>query len=253
MNNHQTRIWQIDIARGVAVIGMVIYHFLFDLEFIFRLPIGVSQIPLLLFARTVATLFILLVGISATIKFQKIKSKGIKKVVLSFGKKALRIFVYALIITGATSIVFPKETIIFGVLHFISLSLILLIPFLYLRSDVLIGVTGLLFISLGLLVSSITTTSPWLLFIGITQPSFSSFDYFPLLPWFGVVLLGLVLGRKYLQSTPDKNLTNRPYPKFGKILANLGRHSLPIYLWHQPILWSTLLLIDKMITYYYTM
>ena len=72
MDADRGRIWQVDFFRGVAVVGMVIYHFLFDLEFIFQLPIGVYRMPLSLLARTVASIFILIVGVSSAIKFERI-------------------------------------------------------------------------------------------------------------------------------------------------------------------------------------
>jgi uncharacterized membrane protein len=58
-------------------------------------------------------------------------------------------------------------------------------------------------------------------------------DYVPLLPWFGVVLLGMTLG-KYLH---NKGSIYRPIQSiWGRRLAGMGRHSLLIYMLHQPIL-----------------
>lgn len=245
MGTNQVRFWQLDAIRGLAVTGMVAYHFLFDLEYIFQIPIGVQQLPLLLLARTVAMIFILLVGFSSTINFEHLKSHGLRKVISAFVKKALAVFSYALIITLVTFFLFPEETIVFGILHFIALSLILLIPFLYLRPNKLVALVATIIFILGLLVPSVKTSQYWLIVLGFTSPSFSSLDYFPLFPWFGVALLGLVLGREYSHALQKLNASKKNPLFLYRIISKLGRYSLPVYLWHQPVLWTILLIIKN--------
>jgi uncharacterized membrane protein len=215
------RFWQIDFVRGVAITGMVFYHFLVDLEMIYSIPIGVYKIPVVLLARVVATIFILLVGVSGATKFEIIKDAGIKKVSLSFIKRAGIILFWAGIITVVTYIMFPNNFIFFGILHFIGVATILMVPFLYLKNNYLLGITVILFLGLGFVVPEI---------------KMSTFDYFPLIPWFGVVVLGIVAGRviKFNKS----NKTN--------LLAEMGQKSLLIYLLHQPILWGTLWIVKRM-------
>ncbi len=106
------RFWQIDIARGVAIIGMVLYHFLVDLEMIYGIPIGVYKMPVVLLARIVAITFIFLMGMSASIRFEK---SGDNR---WFVKRAINIGFWAGVISVVTYIIFPENYIYFGILHF---------------------------------------------------------------------------------------------------------------------------------------
>ena len=98
----------------------------------------------------------------------------------------------ALGITIVTYIFIGKGFIVFGVLHLIGLSLLLAYPFLRLeRANFLIG---LLFILLGVYFQTISVGFPWLLWLGLVPQDFYSVDYFPVFPWFGVILMGMGLG-----------------------------------------------------------
>lgn len=240
------RIWQIDAARGIAVVGMIIYHFLFDLEMLFHIPFRVYQFPVILLARFVATLFILLVGISSALKFNKLKSFETKKIIIEFIKTSMKILVYASIISLVTFLLFPGQTIIFGILHFIGLSLLLISPFLFLSSNMLL-IVGLFFIFLSFPIHTITTNNYYLLLFGIIPSTFRSLDYFPLFPWFGFVLFGLVIGRNYYRIDSFFNLSNYSPPSGSrKILEIFGRNSLFIYLLHQPVFLAILLFIKNL-------
>ncbi|RIK33561.1 MAG: hypothetical protein DCC55_34725, partial [Chloroflexi bacterium] len=60
---------------------------------------------------------------------------------------------------------------------------------------------------------------------------------FPLIPWFGVVLLGVFLGNTfYGQQGRLVPLPDWPAAPPARLLQFLGRHSLTIYLIHQPLL-----------------
>lgn len=229
---------------------MVAYHLLFDLEFLFGLPLRVTKSPLLLLARTVATLFILLLGVSAVIKFERIRSGGIKRVLYSFGKKALSISVYAMLITLVTYLIFPDSFIVFGILHFVALSLFLIIPFLYLRSISWVFLWSLIFLGSKYFLQNIKTTTNLFLPFGVTSYTFYSFDYFPLFPWFGIALIGTIIARTYfipqriyLQSLKVPN-------KIVSLVSLSGRHSLTIYLTHQPILFAVLSTIKSILIAY---
>lgn len=236
MSDSQNRFWQIDAARGLAIIGMVLYHFLVDLKMIFHIPIGVYQSPLVLFARLVAITFILLVGMSAAIRYEKVKTSGVKEVIKTFTKRSLYILLWAGVVTVVTFIMFREETIVMGILHFIGLSTMLVLPFFLLENRFLVVIAILSFL-LGIITPSINTTNYLLLPFGMVPKTFNSFDYFPLFPWFGVILIGVVLGRTFLkrQSVPA-TITPRQYI----FLTKIGQKSLPIYLLHQPALWLVL-------------
>ena len=93
-------------------------------------------------------------------------------------------------------------------------------------------VLGGIFILFGFYIKNFIVSYPWLVFLGLRFENFFTLDYFPLLPWFGVVLLGIYFGKLLYPKGKRRfniNLEN-------KYLSFLGRHSLIIYLLHQPIL-----------------
>ena len=100
-------------------------------------------------------------------------------------------------------------------------------------------VMGLCFLIEGVMVDSY-----WLIWLGVEYPGFSSVDYTPIIPWFGVILLGISAGHVLV---PQKGLLVR-LPKPWKasspvgVLTFLGRRSLIIYLLHQPLLFGCLYL-----------
>ncbi len=126
--------------------------------------------------------------------------------------------------------------IVFGILHLIGTSIILAYPFLRFRFLNLFA--GLAIIAAGwyLQTLDLTAESPWLLPLGVVPEGLFMPDYRPLLPWFGVVLLGVFAGN--LAYGGGKRIAGlswrRPSP--ARTLAFLGRYSLFIYLVHQPLL-----------------
>lgn len=231
------RFWEIDALRGMAVVMMIAFHLLFDLNYIAGYSILLASGFWLAFARTTLLIFLLLVGISLGISYSRIKdkmnAKGIRKKYL---KRGIKIFCYGLAITAVTFLAFPGNTIWFGVLHSIGISIILSIPLLsHKKLNIIIGLAVII---LGLILTQFTASFPWLLWLGLQPTNFYTFDYVPLLPWFGVVLLGVFAGKSiYEKRTPGR------MPPASRPLCFLGRHSLLIYLLHQPVLVGLLLLV----------
>ncbi len=90
-------------------------------------------------------------------------------------------------------------------------------------------------------VRSLRIDEPWLLWLGVRAPVGYMLDYRPMMPWFGVVLLGVVAGSA-LYSDGERRF---PWPvqiPFAPVrqLATVGRYSLAIYLLHQPLLLAVL-------------
>ena len=73
------RFWEIDFLRGIAIIMMVIYHIIFDLNFLNIYEINLHSTPLLLFLYPIGTLFLLLVGISLSISYSRVKQNLTKR------------------------------------------------------------------------------------------------------------------------------------------------------------------------------
>jgi len=231
----EKRFWEIDFLRGIAVIMMIIFHFLFDLVFFRGYNINVSSGLLLYFARMTAFIFIFLVGVSLTISYSRAIKKQKTNLFTKYLKRGAKIFSWGLAITLVTWLFFREEFIIFGVLHFIGLSIILAYPLIKYKWQNL--VLGVFFIVAGFFLSKLTFNFSWLMWLGFIPKYFCTLDYFPLLPWFGVVLIGLFFGNLLYKN-------NRRIFKIADLSKNyliiffsfLGRHSLFVYLVHQPAL-----------------
>ena len=224
------RLWEVDSARGIAIMMMVLSNFLFDLSLFAGCGWCYSGFWFY-FARATAVLFVLVAGISLALSF----SRG--REFPHFLKRGLRIFGYGLLITAVTLVLFPGSAIYFGVLHLIGLSIILAYPFL--RRKFLGLAAGIVFISLGLILEKIPVGFPWLVWFGLKYPGFFSLDYTPILPWLGVFLVGVFLGNFLFPQGKGTGSSNSVPIKF---LSKLGRNSLFIYLIHQPILVGIVLL-----------
>jgi len=125
--------------------------------------------------------------------------------------------------------------VVFGVLHLIGISIILSYPLM--TRPLLDFVLGSAAIFVGLLIRQFSFDSPWLLWLGFVPRHFYSVDYFPLLPWFGVVLVGIFLGNfLYPEGARRFSLPDPSARSPLKQICSTGRNSLSIYLIHQPIL-----------------
>jgi uncharacterized membrane protein len=234
----ESRLWEIDSARGVAILMMIVFHTVFDLSFFSIFPVDVATGFWRYFAYATATLFLLIVGISLVISHARAAARlsGIalaKKFVL----RGAGIFALGLLVTLATWLYLPEGYVIFGILHVIGIS-VMLSP-LFFRFRIFNVLWGLIFIAIGwFVISHISLPSPsaLLLPLGIHGPAFWSVDYTPVFPWTGVVLIGMGLGA-YLYAGGTRQFSLRPLPDLLEIpLSFLGRHSLVIYLVHQPLI-----------------
>ncbi|MDD1774330.1 MAG: DUF1624 domain-containing protein [Methanobacterium sp.] len=237
------RFWEIDFLRGIAVILMIIFHFLFDLSFFGILPLDLTSGILWFFPRLIAGIFIFLVGISLYLSYARSENLGTFKTSSEFFMKYLKrgvwIFSLGLFITLATWIFIPSEFIIFGILHFIGLAIILGYPLLKLNEKYryLNLFTGLILIISGIYLAGYTFNFQWLLWLGFIPQNLYTVDYFPLLPWLGVISMGIFMGSILYQNYKRKYvLPDLSRYSSIKIFTFLGRHSLIIYFIHQPIL-----------------
>lgn len=250
------RFWEIDALRGTAILMMVSFHTIFDLQYFAGWNFEVSTGFWLYFARLTAGIFVFLVGISLAISMQRteenLKKNPEKKLERNsknlFWKKYLKrgagIFSLGLIITLFTGLIFPENTIFFGILHLIGLT-IMISPAFYKKnwSGLLLGLGA---ISTGFILHNLRFSFTWLLWLGVIPTGFSSFDYTPLLPWAGLVLLGLWCGERIYRN----GKRSFGFPEYGlvfpfNLLSFLGRHSLLIYFLHQPLIFAGIILFCK--------
>lgn len=231
------RFWEIDSLRGIAIILMVISNFITDIIYFKIYEPGALGTFWTLLAYATATAFITLVGISLTLSGAQTKGSVWKTNL----KRGLMILSWGLIITAVTYRFMESGYIVFGVLHFIGVAVMIAAPFL--KYEKLNLWLGLALIALGSIIRSFAVDSSWLLWIGLTPNGFYSVDYFPLIPWFGIVLIGIFLGNRFYPNGKRILPIGENESRTAKILSYLGRNSLKIYLIHQPILIGLILLI----------
>ncbi len=227
------RFWEVDAARGVAILMMVVYHLAYDLDTFGGYPIESTSGLWAWFADATASAFLFLVGVSLAISYARATGSGGNL----FGKyllRGLRILGYAMALT-AVSLILGMGVIAFGILHVIALSIILVYPLLRFRWLNL--ALGLAVVAAGawMMAADVSSQSPWLLPLGVVPENLAMPDYRPLLPWFGVVLLGLFAGN-LLYGAGKRPPVASGAPAPARPLIPLGRNSLLIYLVHQPVL-----------------
>jgi len=234
----ESRLWEIDVTRGVAILMMIVFHTVFDLSFFAIFPVDVATGFWRYFAYATATLFLLVVGISLVISHDRaaVKLSGLM-LAKKFLVRGAGIFALGLLVTIATWLYLPEGYVIFGILHLIGVS-VMLSP-LFFRFRAWNIPAGILCILIGwFVVSRISLPSPSVLLLplGIHAPAFWSVDYTPLFPWLGVVLIGMGTGA-FLYAGATRHFTLKSLPElFVRPLSFLGRHSLVIYLVHQPVI-----------------
>ncbi len=227
------RIALFDVLRGVALLAMAVYHFAFDLEMFGLTNLGgVSEHPLwVVFARAIAGNFLALVGVSLYLAHgQGIRWGG-------FLRRLAMIVAAAAAITVLSYFFDPEAMIWFGILHCIALSSVIGLAFLRLPLPVVLIAAALCFVAPYVLTAPVFK-SPTLLWLVLTDEPLPSNDYNPLLPWFGAVLIGIAIARIVLPfARAGGNWAKwQPDALVTRTLALAGRHSLLVYLVHQPIL-----------------
>ena len=123
-----------------------------------------------------------------------------------------------------------------GILHLIGVSIILAYPFLRYRFANLCLGLSLVAAGVYMRIEGLSAQSLWLLPFGVVPENLVMPDYRPLLPWFGVVLLGVFAGNVVYGGGRRPALFAGKAPAVARPLLPLGRNSLFVYLIHQPIL-----------------
>jgi uncharacterized membrane protein len=241
--HHSTRFIELDILRGCAIISMIFLHVLWDLDYfnLVSLNQGIYQ-----YNKLVPMLFFILMGICLAITFARKQTTSKGTMVAHLVRRGLWIFNLGMVITVVTVIFMPDRPIFFGVLHCIGLSIILSIPFLKFKSLNVVFASMVLFA--GFILGFYYVENPTIgqLIIGLHQGDIARYtiDYFPLLPWFGVSLLGIALGNwLYPNGIRRFSLPDLSQYKPMSLFSWLGKHSLLVYLLHQPIIAGVLALV----------
>jgi uncharacterized membrane protein len=231
------RLLLIDALRGIAIAMMVAFHFCFDLSYFGLADFNFYEDSFWLNARTlILSSFLFLVGVSLVLATRS----GL--ILTRYLRRLGYLLAAALLVSVATWWMFAERFVFFGVLHFIALASVL--GLLFVRAGWLNLVLGV-----ALILAANRYQSPWFdepgrRWIGLMTHKPPTEDYVPLLPWFGVVLLGIFAGPAM------RRLARRWQPRSAASpldwLAFAGRHSLLIYLLHQPMLMGALVLYTRL-------
>lgn len=222
------RIWELDALRGGNLIYMMAFHFLYDITWLFPLLHWREPAWYLALGRVSSVLFILISGICVTLGRRSVR-RGLT--VLGGGLIITAVTV-ALALTGLCD---ESIIIYFGILHCLGICM-LLWPLVRKCPGWLLILLGLGLWGLGKYLDTLTVNTFWLVPLGLLPRGFASSDYFPLVLNFGIFLMGAGLGRYLYAHHSTRFPRVRETGPVVRFLSFLGRHSLLIYLLHQPIL-----------------
>ncbi|MCJ2138195.1 DUF1624 domain-containing protein [Methylobacterium sp. J-026] len=225
----------IDAARATALVAMASYHGLWDLGYLRLTTENYALTPAgHRAAETIAGSFLILVGIGLVL----MNGRGLR--LRPTLMRLARIGGAAALVTLGTWIAFPDAYVFFGILHCIALSSVLALPFLFVPVPIT-ALAAALVLSAPHLMHAAVLDAPALFFLGLGSVTPRTNDYVPLFPWFGLVLAGIVLGRVGLPRLAGSRLGAwSPRSALGRGATFAGRHSLAVYLIHQPVLLALL-------------
>ena len=221
------RIWELDALRGLFILCVMFIHLMYDMTDLYGI-IELEYPALYLFIQQWGgVLFLLISGICVTLGSRCIR-------------RGILVFLCGLVISAVTAGMYflgmadSGVIIYFGVLHCLGVCMLLWPLFRKLPNWVLAAI-GVILAVTGLLLSRVYLSHNWLMPLGLVSPQFISADYFPLLPHFGFFLLGAFLGRTLYRK--QQSLLPKVNPEILPIrfLRLCGKHSLWLYLLHQPV------------------
>ena len=241
MAKRSGRIYFLDEMRGVALIGMIIYHTAYDLYAIFGVKFNFYSTLWNALQMFVCCSFIIIAGISARLTKNALKHGAV-------------VFCAGLLMTLGTYIFMPELVIWFGVLHFLGVSIMLYYCFRKPVSKAPALICGAVSLALFLCLRGFSggtvlfgqAAVPRELYftnllapLGLPGPGFSSADYFPLIPWFFLFLFGCFIGKYFKERrVPDFMQKRR-----SDFLCKIGSNTLIIYILHQPVTYALLYMV----------
>ncbi len=219
---------------------MIVYHFIYDLAYFRWIELAMTRDqPWVAWRTSIVTQFLLLVGVGLVLR------TSFKPATTDFWKRWTQIAAAALLVSAGSWLVFGPRFIYFGILHFVAAALILARPLLRLGAwNIALGVG---FVLIGLTYADEFFNTPPATTVGFMTFKPRTEDYVPLLPWIGVVLIGVSLGVWWQRAqwrVPDALVPLNDHAPRG--LLFLGKWALTVYLVHQPILLGAMTLLRKL-------
>jgi len=221
-----TRLVWLDLARSFALLCMVIFHFKRDLEIFGLVPPGTTLTGgWSVFGQMIAGSFIFLSGLSFVLahggRFKPVK----------WARRVGIIAAAALLVTAATYFTFSTRYIYFGILHLIAAASVFGVVFLRLPAWALATAALAVLLVDGVWGRSLFSDA-WLAWTGLSATVRPSLDLLPVVPWFAAFLAGMASAK----ALEIRNRRQIAASALTQRLAWPGRHSLAVYLVHQPIL-----------------
>jgi uncharacterized membrane protein len=224
----------VDVLRGFAVAQMIVFHFIYDLNYFGWVKLRMlSDQPWVGWRTAIVTQFLLLVGVGLVLR------TSFKPGLTDFWRRWVQIAGAAALVSLGSAAVFGPRFIWFGILHFVAVALVLARPLVRLGPfNLLLGVGVIAF---GLAYAHPLFNDTPANIVGLVTRKPKTEDYVPLFPWLGVVLIGVGLGalwqrRGWAVAPPLRGLNEAP----PRLLHFLGTWALTVYLAHQPVLMGAL-------------
>lgn len=241
------RIVLLDEIRGVMIFCMIFYHAFYNLAFLLDLDAGYWLWAFFTPVEPLfAGLFILLSGMNCNLSHNN-------------WLRGIKLMGIALAISVITILFVKNEAIYFGILHLLSVSMVLygllqkwlarwpvwpltalwlvLFWFTYHMEDRWLG-----FLGLRIHLPDAWYQNPYLFPFGIATDTFFSSDYFPIFPWIFLFFAGAFFGRWFFQ----RKLPEFWYRRHVGFFAVMGKYALWIYVLHQPVLYAVTALLEML-------
>lgn len=223
------RIWELDALRGLCIIGMILVHFIYDLRTFtsvqLNIPVWFDTLQ-----QYGHLFFVLISGICVTL--------GSKCV-----RRGIIVYLAGMIVTAVTVFMdyvlhLGNVRIWFGILHLLGVCM-LAYPIFRKLPHWALALVGIAFIAIGVWFTTFTVPVDFLFPIGLRSGKiFTGADFFPIFPGTGSFLIGAAIG-KWAYQNKTSLLPNVPAEFFLlRFLRFVGRHSLEIYLLHQPVVYG---------------
>ncbi len=232
---NRPRLNAIDLLRGLAMLWMTGFHFCFDLNHAGFLQQNFYSDPFWTWQRNaIVSLFLLCAGVSQAVAMQQGQSWA------RFARRWCQIALCALLVSLGSWWMFPQSFIYFGVLHGIAVMLIIVRltaawgAWLWLLGGLAIATKFIAaYAHSAGFAGAFLNEKTWSV-LGLFSVKPITEDYVPLVPWLGVVWLGLALGQWLLAQRPQ--WLQLALPAAAQPIVWLGRWSLSYYMLHQSVL-----------------
>ncbi len=254
-----SRLPLLDTVRGLTMISMIAYHGCWDIVYLLGYKWSwYTDTPGFLWQQSICWTFILLSGFCIPFSRRLVR-------------RGLQVFCAGVLVTVVTLLVLPEDRVIFGVLTLIGSCMLIMALWRYVREKltgravpqekdgnpaVCAVICFLLFLlskninsgylgigALAIYLPEALYANYFTTYLGFMMKGFFSTDYFSILPWLFLYLTGYHL---HWLCRKMHAFDSEIFRRESRPLSFLGRHSLLIYLLHQPVLYAIVLIITML-------